>query len=143
MTIEEAKRIHLSANFTLWEFLYSEDAIKYGLLDKQLEITEAEILHLKKLCANILQPLRNYLGVSIRINSGYRSKELNEKVKGNPNSEHMLAKAADIYIPGKMKDAFTFIKTRCKFRQLIDESNLTWIHVSFSEFDNKMEVLYL
>lgn len=141
LTEQEAKHFRLTANFTLWEFLYSENAIKYGVMQEQLSIIEHDILNLKRLCENILQPLRNELKESIRINSGYRSKALNDKINGQPNSEHMEGKAADIYIPGKMQQAFNTIKSKYKFRQLINENNLAWIHVSYDEFDNKKQVL--
>ena len=141
ITESEAKKIRLSANFTLWEFIYSESALKYGLMQDQLSITEKEILNIKRLCQNVLQPLRNEMRCPIRINSGYRSKALNEKINGAKNSDHLFGKAADIYIPGKMEMAFYFIKNRCEFRQLINEQNLTWIHVSYDEFDNKKQIL--
>jgi zinc D-Ala-D-Ala carboxypeptidase len=143
ITIQDAKRIRLTANFTLWEFVYSEKAMIYGLMDKQLEISEVEIQNIQQLCDNVLQPLRNEMKESIKINSGFRSLELNEKINGKPNSEHLHGKAADIYVPGKMEMAFYFINNRCGFRQLINEQNLAWIHVSFDANDNKKEVLYL
>lgn len=143
MTIENAKKIRLTANFTLWEFLVSESAIKYGLIDEQLKITEHDILNIKRLCVNVLQPLRNEMKESIRINSGYRSKALNDKVGGSPTSDHMQGKAADIYIPGKMMQAFTVIKSKYNFSQLINERNLSWIHVSYDEFNNKKQVFDL
>lgn len=143
LTKIEAKKIRLSHNFTLWEFLYSEKAIEKGLMDKQLSISEKEILNLKRLCVNILQPLRNEFKLPIRINSGYRSIELNEALKGSLTSDHMDGKAADIYIPGKMEMAFSFIKNRCSFKQLINENDLQWIHVSYDEFDNRKEILKL
>lgn len=143
MTENEAKRLKLSFNFTLWEFLYSDEAIKYGLMDKQLSISEKEILNLKRLCENVLQPLRQELKLPIKINSGYRSIELNEKIGGQKNSEHLQGKAADIYIPGRMDMAFSFIKNRCNYNQLINEHNLAWIHVSYDEFNNKKQILFL
>jgi len=143
LTELDARRIKLSGNFSLWEFVYSEDAIKYGLMDKQLSISEKEILNLKRLCQNVLQPIRNELKLPIRINSGYRSKELNDKIKGAINSDHMQGKAADIYIPGKMEIAFGIIKAKMNFRQLINEHNFAWIHVSYDEFDNKKQVFNL
>lgn len=143
LTENEAKKIRLSANFTLWEFIYSEKAVKYGLMQDQLNISEKEILNLKRLCQSVLQPLRNEMRCPIRINSGYRSKALNEnkEINGAKNSDHLFGKAADIYIPGKMEMAFHYIKNRCFFKQLINEHNLTWIHVSYDEFDNKKQIL--
>ena len=57
-----------------------------------------------------------------------------------PNIEHIQGKAADIYIPGRMEMAFSFIRNRCNYRQLINEHNLTWIHISYDEFDNKKQI---
>lgn len=50
--------------------------------------------------ANNLQVLRDYLGKTISINSGYRSKARNAKVGGSPKSQHILGKAADIVVMG-------------------------------------------
>jgi hypothetical protein len=80
---------------------------------------------------------------SIRINSGYRCRALNDKIGGSPTSDHMQGKAADIFVPGKMMQAFTTIKSKYPFKQLINEKNLSWIHVSYDEFDNKKQVLDL
>ena len=55
--------------------------------------------NVKELCEN-LQILRDFLGKPIIIISGYRSPEYNTKIKGAKKSQHMLAKAADIIIPG-------------------------------------------
>jgi hypothetical protein len=143
MTIDQAKAFQVSPNFHLWEFLYSEEAIKHGLIQEQLDIPETFIINLKKLGVNVLSPLRKEFGVSVLVKSGYRCEDLNTIVNGQPNSDHLTGKAADIYIPGKMDLAFHYIKNRCKFKQLINEQNLTWIHVSFDEYNNKMEVFSL
>ena len=46
------------------------------------------------LLVNKLQLLRDFIG-PLKINSGYRCKEYNIQVKGNPNSQHLLYKAVD------------------------------------------------
>jgi zinc D-Ala-D-Ala carboxypeptidase len=139
ITIEEAKAYRLSNNFTLYEFLHSETAIMHGLMDKQCQISETSIENLKKLCVNVLQPLRDYLKVPIAINSGYRSKELNAIIKGSITSEHMEGKAADIKT-SKMIEAWKFIP-RLNFRQAIKYGNYRFIHVSYNEIDNKRQIL--
>jgi len=143
MTIEEAKQFKLSQHFTLWEFLKSEKAVEHGLIQDQLDISEDYISNLKMLCENVLLPLRKELGVPIIIRSGFRCNKLNKKVGGANTSDHLSGKAADIYIPGKMQLVFFFIKNRCKFKQLINEHNLTWIHIAYDKFNNKMEVFDL
>ena len=51
--------------------------------------------------ADNLQVLRDYLGVPISINSAYRSLDYNREIGGATNSQHLLAKAADIVIESK------------------------------------------
>ena len=52
--------------------------------------------------AKNLQVLRDFIKKPITINSGYRSPKYNasEKVKGAKNSQHLLAKAADLRVDG-------------------------------------------
>jgi len=51
--------------------------------------------------AGQLQILRDNLGESIHVNSGYRSPAYNKKVGGKPASQHLQAKAADITCKSK------------------------------------------
>lgn len=48
-----------------------------------------------------LQILRDYLGEPIHVNSGYRTPQYNKSVGGAKNSQHLLAKAADITVKSK------------------------------------------
>ncbi len=47
-----------------------------------------------------LQDLRDRIGKSITITSGYRCETHNRAVGGSPNSQHLLGKAADIVVAG-------------------------------------------
>lgn len=51
--------------------------------------------------ANNLQVLRDYLGETLTLNSGYRSPEYNKKIGGKPASKHMIAQAADLTCKSK------------------------------------------
>jgi uncharacterized protein YcbK (DUF882 family) len=79
----------LTKNFSLSEF-----QSKCGR-----EMPEDVKQNIQKL-ANSLQVLRDKLGKSISINSGYRSLEHNAKRGGVKNSQHVLGKAADIAVQG-------------------------------------------
>jgi uncharacterized protein YcbK (DUF882 family) len=57
------------------------------------------LLNIQKL-ANQLQVLRDCLGVTITVNSGYRSPSYNKKIGGVSNSQHVIGKAADITAKG-------------------------------------------
>ena len=83
--------MRLSKNFTLEEMVATSHK---GLQDIP---TLAVIQNLQKLCVLVLQPLRDTIGAPVYINSGYRSKRLNARVGGVPNSRHLQGRAADIH----------------------------------------------
>ena len=89
ITLNQSKNIQLSENFTLFEFLDSSSAIRLKLHQYQEQITEKDVLNLKRLCENILQPLRDYSKEPIIISSGYRSPQLNRAIGGAKQSDHM------------------------------------------------------
>ena len=82
--------------------------------------------------ANSLQVLRDKLGKSITINSGYRSPKHNAKIGGAKNSQHLTGKAADIAVQG-----FTPKQVAETIENLISQGKMTqgglgvystWIH---------------
>jgi uncharacterized protein YcbK (DUF882 family) len=79
----------LEKNFTLSEFRCKDGS----------DIPESLMVNVQKLAKN-LQVLRDYLGVPIRIISGYRSPKYNRRIGGARRSQHMQARAADIKIKG-------------------------------------------
>lgn len=84
---------NLSHHFLLSEFLNSDTARRKNIT---LNPTLNQINNMKKLCTNLLEPIRVAIGNPIIINSGYRNKVLNHFVKGAANSYHMQGRAADI-----------------------------------------------
>ncbi len=90
--------------------------------------------NLRNLCKFVLQPLRDHLGVPIRINSGYRCSELNEEIGGSKNSQHMEGRAADIDVPGytPLEVANAIVELGLPFDQLIHEFR-SWVHVSYDD----------
>lgn len=124
----------LSKNFTLNELTYSSTAIanKVSNIPGKLELE-----NLKKLCNDILQPIREKCGDSIHVTSGYRSPMLNKLVGGSKTSQHVLGQAADITVYSKEgnKKLFDMIVQMIKngeitVGQLLDEKNYSWIHIS-------------
>lgn len=51
---------------------------------------------LAALVENVLDPLREWYGKPISVNSGYRCPALNKAVGGSATSQHMSGQAADI-----------------------------------------------
>lgn len=66
-----------------------------------------------KILAEQLEVLRAHFDAPIKINSGYRSQKWNERIGGEPNSQHLLGKAADVVIegisPDDVADAIEFL----------------------------------
>ena len=121
--------IKISKNFTLEELTNSYTAKQKKITNKP---SEEVIVNLCALVHHVLQPLRDYAKVPVRISSGYRCPALNDIVGGVSNSQHILGQAADITFdsPSQGVDWFYWIMENTYFDQLIWEG--TWIHVSFN-----------
>lgn len=83
--------MQLTINFSKKEFDSKDGA----------EMPSDVLPNVRELAQN-LQKLRDYLGKSITINSGYRSPKHNLSVGGSPSSQHLLGKAADIVVQGML-----------------------------------------
>lgn len=137
----------LSNNFSLEELIKSSTADKCGIknIPNQLELT-----NLKNLANKILQPIREAYGKPIIISSGFRCSQLNTKVGGARNSDHLFGAAADIHTASntyednkKLWDVIISLKNKGKIhcRQIIWEygnkkSGPRWIHISINHTKN-------
>jgi uncharacterized protein YcbK (DUF882 family) len=116
------RKMNLSPHFTLKEMLRSEVAKKRKIENR---INDEEVDNLVRLCTKVLEPLREHFGVPIKINSGFRCRDLNDAVKGADNSYHMKGRAVDIPMhPGWL----AYIRDHLPHTELINEG--TWIHVA-------------
>lgn len=87
---------YLSPHFTLDELTHSEIASRKGLDNTP---NDQEIANLTRL-AKMLEAIRAILGRPIYINSGFRSKAVNDAVGSKDSSQHRLGCAADIRVQG-------------------------------------------
>ena len=127
------------------------EAVKSKTAEKhEIENTpnENQIQEMKKLAKNIFEPLREWAGHPIRVNSFFRSPELCLKLKSKATSQHTKGQAIDIDSLGEKTNAelFNYIKDNLNFDQLIwefgDNENPDWIHVSFvNENTNRGNIL--
>ena len=106
-------------------------------------------LRMQRLIEQLLDPIRAAWGGPITVNSGYRSPALNKTVGGVATSQHLKGEAADITVGSQEanKQLFDLIvelrqNGRISFDQLIDESNYSWLHISFKSVGNRNEVLH-
>lgn len=98
---------YLSPHFTLEELIYSDTARSLGISNRPTEFHKKCLVHT---CQYLLEPLRTLLNdkykiykgkqvkvVSLKITSGYRSEELNGKIKGaSKTSAHCKGYAVDM-----------------------------------------------
>lgn len=137
--------MHLTQNFTLHELSKSETALRLNLDNSPLPDI---VFNLKMLCENVLQPIRNYFQTGVKVNSGYRSQEVNSAVGGSRTSDHCQGMAADIEIPGIPNyELAVWIKENLHFTQLILEfytpgvPDSGWVHVSYNPNNLKKQTM--
>ena len=137
--------MNLTKNFTLAEMTKSETALRYDIDNTP---NEQEISSMKLLAEKVLQPVRDHFGKGVKVNSGFRNQDVNQKVGGSRNSDHIRGQAADIEIPGiPNAELAEWIKDNLEFNQLILEfytpgvPDSGWVHVSYIPEANRNQVL--
>lgn len=110
--------------------------------------TDEHLENMMLVAEKVFEPLREYAGHPIGVNSFYRSPELNKAIRGSSRSSHMIGAAIDLNSLGEKtnKELFDFIMENLTFDQLIwefgNDYNPKWIHISYiGEEDNRNEVL--
>jgi zinc D-Ala-D-Ala carboxypeptidase len=118
----------LTANFSLAELTRSEAADRNGWDNTP---NAQEIENLKRLAALLQQVKTAVGGKPVMINSGFRSKQVNDSVGSKDSSQHRLGCAADIRVPGmKPREVVeACIAAGVPFDQIILEFD-SWTHVS-------------
>ena len=134
--------MNLSRFFSLEEMTFSNTAKAAGIDNTP---SAAEIESLRALCIAVLDPLREALGSSIKVNSGYRGPALNARLKGAAKSQHLIGQAADIQAPGTtVVDLFKkIIQLGLPYDQIIYEVNGSskWVHVSHKPGASQGEIM--
>jgi len=108
-----------------------------------------QITNMVGVAHNIFEPLREYVGGPIKINSFFRSEELNRAIGGSNRSQHCQGRAIDLDDTFGHKtnaEMFHYIKNNLNFDQMIwefgDDENPAWVHVSYvSEDENRKRCL--
>lgn len=129
--------------FTIAELCRSNTANRLGINNK---CPQDHVKNLTALVEYVLDPLREWYGKPLTVNSGYRCPALNKAVKGSATSQHMSGQAVDIDTGdrGQNKLLFDYIQKNLPFDQLIDESNFAWVHVSYrTDGKNRNQILKL
>jgi hypothetical protein len=135
----------ISENISYKEAVHSETAKRLGISNKP---KKEHIENMELIAEKIFQPLREWVDHPIRINSFYRSEELNSRIGGAISSAHKEGLAIDLdSLGGKTNlEMLHYIKDHLDFDILINEypnedGEPKWIHVSWSKKKNRKQVL--
>lgn len=119
--------------FTLAELTRSETAARHKIDNTP---AKAIIDNLQFGVDMVLDPLRRLYRKPIKINSAYRSPQLNKLVGGVPNSWHQDGNAADIHISSaeEAKILFSYLQKLPSVDTVLFEHSKTaqWLHVQWN-----------
>tara|TARA_R100000541_G_scaffold2021_1_gene7402 strand:- start:4311 stop:4769 length:459 start_codon:yes stop_codon:yes gene_type:complete len=125
----------ISKHITYAEAIHSNTA-KRKRIDNTPNPTQVDTMKLT--AEKIFEPLREWVGGPIKVNSFFRSIPLNEAIGGVSTSQHCKGQAIDlddVYGYKSNAEMYFFVKENCDFDQLIWEfgtdMNPNWIHVSY------------
>ena len=119
--------MQLSDHFTLEELTHSEVAERKNLDNTPNAL---EVSNLVRLAA-LLEEVRSLLNKPIMLNSGFRSKPVNDSVGSKDSSQHRIGCAADIRVPGMTPRQVVeaVIASDIGYDQIIEEFS-SWTHIS-------------
>ena len=134
--------MNISEHITLKEATRSSTAKRLGIDNSP---NDYQLGNMEAVANNVFEPLREWVGGPIRINSFLRAEALNKAIGGSKRSQHMEGRAIDIddtHGHSTNKEMYDYIVANINFDQIIwefgDDENPDWIHVSYvSETGNR------
>ena len=125
----------ISKHISYKEGVYSRTALRRGIKNNP---NAEQMENMVAIAEEVFEPLRMWVGGPIKINSFFRSPELNKAIGGSGKSQHCHGQAIDLDDTfGKATNAemYEFIKKNLDFDQMIwefgDDENPDWVHVSY------------
>ena len=136
----------ISQHISYKESVYSRTATRLGIDN---EPNDEQMKNMLNIAQEVFEPLRMWVGGPIKINSFFRSPELNKAIGGSTKSQHCHGQAIDLddtFGIATNAEMYEFIKKHLDFDQMIwefgDEDNPDWVHVSYvSEDKNRNRCL--
>ena len=129
----------ISKHISYKEAVYSRTATR---LDIDNDPDDMEVYRMSLIAEEVFEPLRAWVGGPIKINSFFRSPELNTAIGGSSKSQHCQGQAIDLddtFGRATNAEMYNFIKEHLDFDQMIwefgDDDNPDWVHVSYVSSD--------
>ena len=125
----------ISKHISYKEGVYSRTAMRRGIKNNP---NAEQMENMVAIAEEVFEPLRMWVGGPIKINSFFRSPELNKAIGGSGKSQHCHGQAIDLddtFGRATNAEMFEFIKEHLDFDQIIwefgDDTNPDWVHVSY------------
>ena len=125
----------ISKHISYHEGTYSQTGLRRGLDNTP---NDEQLKCMKEVAENLFEPLREWVGGGIKINSFFRGEPVNTAIGGSTRSQHMKGQAIDIDDTFGHKtnaEMYHYIKDNLDFDQLIwefgDDENPNWVHISW------------
>ena len=129
----------ISKHISFKEAIKSNTATRLGINNTP---DDYQVSNMVNIAINLFEPLREFVGGPIKINSFFRCEDLNRAIGGSSRSQHCEGRAIDLddtFGHKTNSEMFHYIKDNLDFDQLIwefgDDNNPDWVHVSFISFD--------
>jgi len=125
----------ISKHISYREGVYSTTATRRGIDNTP---NNEQLNNMELIAEEVFEPLRVWVGGPIKINSFFRSSELNKAIGGSGKSQHCKGQAIDIddtFHKATNAEMYHWIKDNLDFDQMIwefgDDDNPDWVHVSY------------
>jgi len=126
---------NISKHISYKEGVYSITALRLGV---ENEPNNEQLINMKLVAEKIFEPIRENFKGAIKVNSFFRSPDLNKAIGGSTKSQHCKGQAIDIddtYGNATNAEMYWWIKENLDFDQMIWEfgnnDNPDWVHVSY------------
>ena len=122
---------NISKHITLHEATVSPTALRMGIDNVP---SEQELESMKLVAEKCFEPLREWYGKPIKVNSFFRCKALNDAVGSNDRSYHRLGMAIDMSAGSKQENEklFNWCKDNIQFTELINEYDFSLVHIAYN-----------
>ena len=119
---------------------YKEATHSATALRRDLDNTpnDEQLKCMEEVAENLFEPLREWVGGPIKVNSFFRGEPVNTAIGGSKRSQHMKGQAIDIDDTFGHKtnaEMYHYIKDNLDFDQMIwefgNDENPNWVHISW------------
>jgi len=125
----------ISKHISYKEGVYSRTATRRSIKNNP---NAEQMENMISIAEKVFEPLRMWVSGPIKINSFFRSPELNKAIGGSGKSQHCHGQAIDLddtFGRATNAEMYKFIKENLDFDQIIwefgDDTNPDWVHVSY------------